>query len=81
MYVGIQPHLFVNERHTIYFGLTSIMFQAQIVEGNYRSRKLDDKNFYSLVSTVVLMIGMCHLLYSIGSVIKSYKVGVLLLLF
>ena len=35
MCVGIKPRPFVNERHKICCGLTSILWRAQIVEGKY----------------------------------------------
>ena len=35
MCVGSKTHPFGNERHTICYGLTSILWRAQIVEGKY----------------------------------------------
>ena len=43
MCVGRKPHIFGNERHTIFCGLTSILWRSQIVEGKYRPRLLGQK--------------------------------------
>ena len=35
MCVGRNPHLFGNERHILFFGLVSILWREQLVEGKY----------------------------------------------
>ena len=48
MSVGRKPHPFVNERHTIFCGLTYILWRSQIVEGKYHLRPLGQKEYNKL---------------------------------
>ena len=43
MCVGRKPHTFVNTRHIISFGLSSILWISKISEGKYRPLKLGQK--------------------------------------
>ena len=43
MCVGLKPHPFGNERHTISCALTSILFRDLIVEGKDRPKELGQK--------------------------------------
>ena len=43
MCVGRKPHPFINKRHNICCGLTSILCRAQIVEGKYHPQQLGQK--------------------------------------
>ena len=48
MCVGLKPHHFCNERHTIFCVLTSILWRAQIVEAKYHPRPLGQKEYNKL---------------------------------
>ena len=41
--VGRKPYPFGNERHTLIFGSTYILWRAQIVEGKYSPGPLGQK--------------------------------------
>ena len=59
MCVGIKPHPFGNERHTIFCGLTSIFCRDRIVEGKYCPQQLDQKEYNDFLKTVSLMLRVC----------------------
>ena len=66
MCVGSKPHPFGNERHTICFGLTSIIWRAQIVEGEYLLSHRGTKQHQELGKTVGLMLRMCKPIFGSG---------------
>ena len=45
MCVGHKPNPFRNERHTICYGLTCILWRAQISEGKFFSQQLCQKEY------------------------------------
>ena len=56
MFVGRKPHLFVNERHTIFCALSYILWRAQIVEGKYRPTQLGPNKWEELGKNFGLML-------------------------
>ena len=59
MCVVRNPHPFGNERHTIFCGLTSILWRKQIVEGEYCPSQIGAKQHQELGKTFGLMLRMC----------------------
>ena len=66
MCVVRTPHTFGNERHAIFFILTSIMSRSQIVEGKDRPTQFVPKKWEDLGKTVGLMLQMCEPIFSTG---------------
>ena len=60
MCFGLKPHPFGNERHTIFCGLTCILWISQIAEGKYHPHKLVQKEYNELGKMVSLMLSMCR---------------------
>ena len=66
MCVGIKPHPFGKERHTICFGFTSIPWREKIVEGEYFPSQRGAKQHHELGNTVGLMLRMCKPIFGSG---------------
>ena len=66
MYVGGKPHTFVNEIHTIFCGLTSILWRYQIVEGKYPPQNIGQEEYNKSGKTVSLMLRMCRPIFGWG---------------
>ena len=66
MCVGRKNHPFGNERHTIYCGLTYILWEAQTVEGKYFPWPLGQKEYNELGKTGSLMLRMCRPIFVSG---------------
>ena len=60
MRVGHKLHLFGSERYTIFCGLTSLLWRAQIAEGKDLPGPLGKKKYNELGKTVSLMLRMCR---------------------
>ena len=60
MCVGHKPHTLGNERHTIYCGLTSILWRSQIVEGKDFPRPIGQKEYNNFGKIVSLILRMCR---------------------
>ena len=69
MYVGRKPHLFGNERHTIFCVLMSILWRAQIVEGEYLPSQRGEKQHQELGNTVGLMLRICKPIFGSGKAV------------
>ena len=69
MCVVRKPHPFGNERHTICWDFTSIMWRAHIVEGKDRPTELGKKKWEDLGKTVGLILRMCEPIFSTVSVL------------
>ena len=66
MRVGLKPHPFGNERHTIFCALTSILWRAKIVESKYIPTQLGPNKWEDLGKTVGIMLQICEPIYSTG---------------
>ena len=53
---GCKPHPFVNDRHTIACGLSTVMCFAEIVEGRDRPGGRGRPEFDEIVKTVVTIM-------------------------
>ena len=56
MCVVRKPHPFGNERHAIFYALTSILWRAHIMEGKDMPTELGNKKWEELGKTVGLMV-------------------------
>ena len=66
MCVVRKPHPLGNEQHTMCYALASILWRAQIVEGEYRPTELGRNKWEDLGKTVGLMLRMCEPIFSTG---------------
>ena len=60
IYVGLKPHPFENQWHTIYCALASILWRAHIVAVKDRRTQLCKKKWEELGKTVGLMLQICE---------------------
>ena len=77
MCVRRKPHIFGNECHKIFCGLTLILWRAHIVDGKDRLAQLGPNMHSELGRTVGLVIWMCKSLFSTGKYVVMDSVFVL----
>ena len=73
MCVGIKPHSFDNERHTICCGLTSILRRSKIAEGKDFPQQLGQKVYNELGKMVSLILRMCRPIFVSGMSVVLYS--------
>ena len=59
MYVGRKPHPFGNDSHTIYCGLTSILWRAHIVKVKDRPAQLYPNIHLGIERSARILIWVC----------------------
>ena len=69
MYVPRKPHPFGNEYHTICCGLSTVLFQLDLVEGKDRPNELPSLDKNGLGPTTNLLLRMCSSIFASGRVV------------
>ena len=69
MCVGRKPYPFVNKKHTICCGLTSILWRARTVEGRDFPGSLCQKEYNKLGETVSLTLRICRPIFGSGKAV------------
>lgn len=70
MFVPRKPHLYVNEYHTVFCGLSGILWHAELREGKDAPKDLPkDPNEHKYGPTVPMLLWVCKSIFVTGKVV------------